>query len=214
MKSFEEYCRNLDAEEVIFFERRDNQYRSYSNQEIERTRIMQPPVLMKAVAACLLFQPHRAARDYRGILSEYESKLFLDDHDVRVYHAVAYLYYRLEFLWRNQRIANSHKTFRYYILSGIGLRLTEGKDIFVMKKGKVTEIVDAIITLAKNESELKRTVNEIVKILEERLTATSRHTKERMRDSMRSDNFSQMFKDIILGPKKGSSKKVFDTGSA
>jgi AIPR protein len=41
MKSFEEYCRNLDPEEVIYFERRDNQYR---NQDIERTRIMQPYV--------------------------------------------------------------------------------------------------------------------------------------------------------------------------
>ena len=39
MKSFEEYCRNLDSEEIIYFERRDNQYR---NQDIERTRIMQP----------------------------------------------------------------------------------------------------------------------------------------------------------------------------
>jgi len=88
MKSFEEYCRNLDSEETIFFERREHQFR---NQEIERTRVMQPSVLMKAVAACLLFQPQRAGRDYRGIPSEYEGIIFLDDHDVRLYHAVAYL---------------------------------------------------------------------------------------------------------------------------
>ena len=104
MKSLEEYCRTLESEEVIFLERRDNQYR---NQDVERTRVMQPSVLMKAVAACLLFQPQRAARDYRGILSEYKGKIFLDEHDVRIYHAVAYLYYRIEFLWRNQRIASN-----------------------------------------------------------------------------------------------------------
>ncbi len=103
MKSLEEYCRNLDSEEIILLERRDNQYR---NQDIERTRIMQPSVLMKAVAASLLFQPQRAGRDYRGIISDYEDKLFLDGQDVRIYHAVAYLYYRLEFLWRNQRVDN------------------------------------------------------------------------------------------------------------
>ncbi|MGH6753228.1 MAG: hypothetical protein ACREDP_13770, partial [Bradyrhizobium sp.] len=48
---------------------------------VERTRVMQPSVLMKAVAACLLFQPQRAARDYRGILSEYAKTIFLDEHD-------------------------------------------------------------------------------------------------------------------------------------
>lgn len=127
MKSLEEYCRNLEPEEVIFIERRDNQYR---NQQIERTRVMQPSVLMKAVAACLLCQPQRAARDYRGILSEYENKIFLDDHDVRVYHAVAYLYYRIEFLWRNQKLPNEYITFRYYILAGIGLKFISGSDIF------------------------------------------------------------------------------------
>jgi hypothetical protein len=92
MKSLEEYCRNLDQEEIILLERRDNQYR---NQDIERTRIMQPSVLMKAVAACFLFQPQRAGRDYRGILSDYENKIFLEGQDVRIYHSVAYLYYRL-----------------------------------------------------------------------------------------------------------------------
>jgi AIPR protein len=55
-KSLEEYCRNLDSEEIILLERRDNQCR---NQDIERTRVMQPSVLMKAVAARLLFQPQR-----------------------------------------------------------------------------------------------------------------------------------------------------------
>ena len=73
LKSFEEYCRNLDPEKVIYFERRENQYR---NQDIERTRIMQPSIAMKAMAACLLFQPQRAARDYRGILVEYEKSIF------------------------------------------------------------------------------------------------------------------------------------------
>lgn len=67
MKSFEEYCRGLDADNIIYFERRENQYR---RQNVERTRVMQPSALMKAVAAALLAQPHRAARDYRGILAE------------------------------------------------------------------------------------------------------------------------------------------------
>lgn len=195
MKSFEEYCRSLDAEEIIFFERRDNQYR---NQDIERTRVMQPSVLMKAVAACLLFQPQRAARDYRGILSEYENVIFLDDQDVRIYHAVAYLYYRLEFLWRNQRIENGYKTFRYYILAGIGLRLTEAKNVFGMKKAKLTSVSDALLELCKDEEGLKNAVADVVKVVEERLKDLGVNTQERIRDTIRSETFASMFRDRVV----------------
>ena len=195
MKSFEEYCRNLDSEEVIYFERRDNQYR---NQDIERTRIMQPAVLMKAVAACLLFQPQRAARDYRGIQSEYEITIFLDDHDVRIYHAVCYLYYRLEFLWRNQRIENRNKTFRYYILAGIGLHMTKAVNVFGMKKAKLAATAEAIIKLCKDEEGLKTAVINVVSIVEERLKEMGITTQERVRDTIRSETFSATFKDRLL----------------
>lgn len=200
MKSLEEYCRNLDPEEVILLERRDNQYR---NQEVERTRVMQPSVLMKAVAACLLIQPQRAARDYRGILSEYEAKIFLDDHDVRIYHAVAYLYYRMEFLWRNQKLENSYKTFRYYILAGIGLWAAEGKHIFTLKKAKIAAISEAIIALAKSEEDLKNLVVSVVEILEMRLSEMGVSTQERIRDTIRSETFSSTFRDRAMVTLKG-----------
>ncbi|MDR3532648.1 MAG: AIPR family protein, partial [Rhodopila sp.] len=195
MKSFEEYCRNLDAEEIIYFERRENQYRG---QEIERTRVMQPSVLMKAVAACLLFQPQRAGRDYRGIISEYEDKIFLDDHDVRLYHAVAYLYYRLEFLWRNQRIDNSYKIFRYFILAGIGLQMTEAKDVFTMRKVKMAAVAEALLIVCKNEDKLTDSVTTVVKVIEDRLKEMGVTQQERIRDTIRSETFSTIFRERIM----------------
>jgi hypothetical protein len=195
MKSLEEYARNLENEEIIFLERRDNQYR---NQEVERTRVMQPSVLMKAVAACLLFQPQRAARDYRGILAEYEAKIFLDDHDVRIYHAVAYLYYRMEFLWRNQKIESSYKTFRYYILAAVGLWAAEGKDIFSLKKNKIASISEQIISVAKNEEDLKGAVAIAVDVIETRLREMGVSNQERIRDTIRSESFSSAFRERAL----------------
>jgi len=203
MKSLEEYCRNLEPEEVIFIERRENQYRS---QDVERTRVMQPSVLMKAVAACLLFQPQRAARDYRGILSEYENIIFLDEHDVRIYHAVAYLYYRMEFLWRNQKIDNNYKTFRYYILAGIGLWMTDYKDIFSLKKSKIESIAKNILTMAKSEENLKITVVSIVEIVESLLNTRDLdlNNQEKVRDTIRLEDFSDKFRELAhaQGPVK------------
>lgn len=195
MKSLEEYSRNLEPEEVVYLERRDNQYR---NGEVERTRVIQPSVLMKAVAACLLFQPQRAGRDYRGILSEYEDKIFLDDHDVRIYHAIAYLYYRMEFLWRNQKIENSHKIFRYFILAGIGMRLTKNKYIFSLKKTQISSISEKIVSLAKSEEDLKNIITEIVNVLEVRLKEIGVTTQDRIRDSIRSETFSTTFRERVM----------------
>jgi hypothetical protein len=197
MKSFEEYCRNLDQEEVIYFERRDNQYR---NQDVERTRVMQPSVLMKAVAACLLFQPQRAARDYRGLVSEYNESIFLDDHDVRIYHAVAYLYYRLEFLWRNQKIPSDYKTLRYYILAGIGLKMTGGKNVFSMKKNKLAAAAESITALCKDEEALKAAVEEIALVVQGRLTEMGVTGQERIRDTIRSETFSLRVRERLLIP--------------
>lgn len=195
MKSLEEYSRNLEPEEIIYLERRDNQYR---NQEVERTRVMQPSVLMKAVAACLLFQPQRAARDYRGILAEYETKIFLDEHDVRIYHAVAYLYYRMEFLWRNQKIENEYKTFRYYILAAIGLWVAEGRPIFAQKKNKIAKISEEIIAIAKSEEDLKGAVMSAVGILEHRLSEMGVSNQEKVRDTIRSESFSTTFRERAM----------------
>lgn len=195
MKSFEEYCRSLDQEEVIYFERRDNQYR---NTEVERTRVMQPSVLMKSVAAGLLFQPQRAARDYRGILSEFADKIFLDDHDVRIYHSIAYLYYRLEFLWRNQKLPNAYKTFRYYFLAGVGLRVSRGNSVFSMKKGKIAEFASQVISIAKDEEQLRAIAEEIFHLIRERLDAHGTQTQERIRDAIRQESFAITFREKVL----------------
>ena len=158
---------------------------------------MQPSVLMKAVAACLLFQPQRAARDYRGIVAEYEKSMFLDDHDVRIYHAVAYLYYRLEFLWRN-RIESTSKTFRYYILAAIGLRLTQGKDVFAMKKKDRVAIEEKLIALSKDETALQKEVSNVVKIIDDQLKKLGINTQEKVRDTIRSESFYSTFKEQIV----------------
>jgi len=194
MKSLEEYCRNLAPDQVLYLERREHQYR---NQNIERTRIVQPAALMKAVAACLLFQPHRAGRDYRGILSEYEQSIFLDDHDVRIYHAVAYLSYCLEFLWRNQKVESAHKTFRHYILAGIGLRVTDYSNVFSLKASKIAQVAEAIIKLAKDEETLKAEVERIVSLVQSRLTDAEKASQERVRDTIRSESFSHRFRSAL-----------------
>ncbi|AMX94353.1 hypothetical protein EOA22_17565 [Mesorhizobium sp. M7A.F.Ca.US.014.04.1.1] len=195
LKSLEEYARSVEPEEIIYLERRENQYRG---QQVERVRIIQPSSMMKALAAAIFFQPNRAARDYRGIMSEYDSKIFKDDHDVRIYHACCYLYYRIEFLWRNQRIDNKYKTFRFYIICAVGLIVTRGRDVFSMKKSEIEKVAQNIIALSKNEEALKAVVYRSSAILDDKLKQFGTQSQERVRDAIRSESVSNEFREMIL----------------
>ena len=194
MKSFEEYCKSLGEEYRIFFERRENQYRG---QKVERARIIQPSALMKSVAATLLNQPNRSGRDYRGIIAEYQDRLFQDDHDVRLYYSACYLQYKLDYMWRNQKIDAALKIYRYYILAAIGKKAVAGGDVFNKKKSEIEKIVQKIVTFAEDESRFKSAVEKIEKILVNQLAQFDTDTRERLRDVIRSESFAKSF-DIEL----------------
>lgn len=196
MKSFEEYCLSLDDEHRIFFERRENQFRG---QKVEKARIIQPSTLMKAVAATLLNQPNRSARDYRGISSEYQNKLFLDDHDVRLYYAACYLHYRLDYLWRNQKLDSALKIYRFYFMAAIGHKVLGGGDIFGRRKQDIESGTQRIINLADDEARFKPVIESVHKLLVRRIALTDTSTRERLRDAIRSETFAKAFEKDLAG---------------
>jgi hypothetical protein len=190
MKNFEEYCRSLDPEFRIYFERRENQYRG---QKVEKARIVQPSTLMKVVAATLLNQPNRSGRDYRGIIREYQDRLFQDEHDVRLYYAACYLNYKLDFLWRNQRIDSAMKIYRYYLLAAIGRKLIEGRDPFASRKADLEVSLKALSDLTEDEHRLKQVIAIVYRLLEKQIRTLGLTARERLRDAIRSESFAKSF---------------------
>lgn len=196
VKNLEEYCQAIDDQLRVFIERRENQYQ---REEIERARIMQLPVLMKAVSATLLRQPNRSARDYKKIFKENSAVIFQGDNDVRLYHAVAYLYYRLEFLWRNQKIDNSLKIYRFYILWAAFEKITGGVDILQVKKpNQIASIAKSVVDTAADEDKFKALVKEIATTLMSVSSQLSSESREKLRDAIRADTFFQRLRDTLF----------------
>lgn len=190
MKNFEEYCLSVGEEDRLYFERRDNQFRG---QVIEKVRLVQPSSLMKTVTAALVDQPNRSSRDYRRIYEENRNTLFLDDHDVRVYYASSYLNYRLDFLWRNQRLNSDYKLYRYYLIYVLSKAAAGGKNVLSMKKGDAAKYANALVELAKNEEKIKEFGSAVAARMESLLGDDIRSNRERVRDQMRSDTFFSRF---------------------
>lgn len=195
MKDLEEFCREQIDEERIFIERRENQYR---NETVERTKIIKPSELLKSVAAMFMFQPHRAARDYRGIRKEYAKKLFQDQHSVEPYHAAAFANYKLDFAIRNKRVPRAWGIYRYYVLFTLGKKYLHEQDVFFLKKSKQTEISRNILNLVKDEDRLVEYFTKTANILDELVKTANLDTREKVRDFIRSESVSNLFEKTFF----------------
>lgn len=195
MKDLEEYCREQNGDLQIFVERRENQYR---NETVERTRICRPGDLVKAISAMFLFQPHRSARDYRGIRREFASKIFQDGHSVIPYHIAAYLSFKIDFLTRNKRVPSSWGIYKYYLISSIGQQFTDSKDIFSMKRGKQDSVCDNIIGFCTDEEKLTKKFGDVASLLDEMIKSAEISTREKIRDFIRTESVSNQFNRDIL----------------
>lgn len=131
MKDLETYCSEKEGDERILIERRDNQYRDAT---IERTRIMKPSDLMKVAAAAFLFQPNRAARDHRSIRKEFTDKIFLQNHNVTLYHMAALSLYRFDYLVRTSKVPRAHALNKFYAIYALVRKFWSEPNLLNAKK--------------------------------------------------------------------------------
>lgn len=199
MKNFEEYYSSVNEEDRLYFERRENQFRG---QAIEKVRVIVSSTLMKVITATLLQQPNRSSRDYRRIYADNKSRIFLDNHNVRVYHSACYLNYKLDFLWRNQKLGADLKIFRYYLLYAVSNFVSNGKNVLVMKKAEAERYADQMVALAKDESKLKALVESVAERVRGLIDVDSLNSREKMRDAIRPDTFFSRFETPTAQPEK------------
>lgn len=199
IKNLEEFSRNAPGPRRIFLERRENQYRS---ETIERARIIQMQPFLKAITAGLLGTPHRAARNYKAEISENLPEIFDEQHDVRPSYAIAFLHYRLEFMWRNQKIAAGTKIYRYYIIDA-SVRYVIGRKSFAgLNNRQKIRFAEELVKFAANEERLSEVVAQVEKSLDKHLTSLGTlAAREKLRDTIRSESFYIAVREKYI-PKK------------
>lgn len=183
-KDFEEYVRAQGETRSLFYERRENQYRF--DDVPERTRIVDSSTVVKSVVAMFMNLPNRAGRDYRQMKTEFSDRIFLDGHDVRVYHAAAYAFYRLEFLYRTNRISKTFKKYRMYILWSVSkVFFLEGEDVFSMNGDKVERQIESLLDFLDNEVAF---VDHVTRFIHNYESALESKGQSSDRDALRSED--------------------------
>lgn len=118
-KKLEAYFPTFDPPFRLFFERRSRQYNGVEG--IEKVRIFNMTMLIRAFASMFLLLPHRTTRNYKALLSQIGSDIFNIDHRLEPYYISAFTQYRIEYLFRNQTIGPELKPARYHLMMAVRL---------------------------------------------------------------------------------------------
>lgn len=189
MKDLEEYCAAQPDEARILIERRDNQYRGVS---VERTRIIKPSDVMKAVAAMYFFQPHRAARDHRGIRKEFSERIFQAKHNVELYHLAAFAFYKFDYLVRTGRVDRGNSIYKYYCLFSLVREFWKTPDLLEAKVKDQQAAKSAVLRKTLDSDLFIAHIQKVSDALK-RIAGTTERSREQVRDFIRTETVQEAF---------------------
>ena len=190
MKDLEIYCSAQDGDAKILIERRENQYRDVT---AERTRVMRTSDLMKVAAAMFFHQPHRAARDHRGIRKEFSDKIFLANHSVELYHAAALSLYKFEYLIRTSRVNRSRSIYKFYVLFAISRNLWKDPTILNAPPRSQRKFYKDALEIILNAETFTKHIESVSEQIEKLISESSPKNREQIRDYIRTDSFAEIF---------------------
>jgi len=66
-------------------------------------------------------EPHRTTRNYARIADQVGTQIFAEGHRLEPYYVAGFALYKLDYLFRNQRLDAKYKPARYHILLAVRL---------------------------------------------------------------------------------------------
>lgn len=194
MKDLEIYCAAQDGDSKILIERRENQYRDVA---AERTRVMRASDLMKVAAAMFFHQPHRAARDHRGIRKEFADKIFLPAHSVELYHMAALALYKFDYMVRTSKIGRSRSIYKFYALFALSRMLWKDPTILDASRKRREEFHRKAMQMILDPDRFAEHIEDVSVNIEKLIEKSGPKTREQIRDYIRTetvaDNFSKAY---------------------
>ena len=122
-KKLEKFFATFEDDRKLYYERRSRQYNSVN---LERVRIVRPVDLIRAFGGMFLSEPHGTTRSYARLRERVGTDIFGPLHKFDPYYVAAFSLYRLEFLFRNQRLDARYKPARFHLLLAARLLAIQG----------------------------------------------------------------------------------------
>jgi AIPR protein len=127
-KALEEYYsakRNQNRFD-LYYERRTEQYR---NEEIQKTKILNIPLQIKATSALFLNLPHEVSGQYGKVEQSTRGQLFQDTKFLNSYYVSGLCWYRVEAYVRNNEEGKKYRRARWHIMMLLKYIIEPNKNI-------------------------------------------------------------------------------------
>lgn len=112
-KRLEQFFQAQEVPHRIYYERRSRQY---DRMPIEKVRIITQANAIRAFAGMFLEEPHRTTRNFNALLDNVGKTIFVDGHKFEPYYVSSFALYKLEKLFRAQKLNTAFKAARYQVL--------------------------------------------------------------------------------------------------
>lgn len=166
-KHLEDFYNTFDGEGRLYYERRAMQFRF--NDNVEKVRIVSTPMQIKAMASMFYKLPHRASAYYGTLLRMLDNKfdLFEESHTFLPYYLSAYILYKLEFAFRNNKFERKYRKFRYHLLMMFRfVHITASG----LKGRKLTKECTDLLTLVDNNALFREECKRYFKMIDEEIS--------------------------------------------
>jgi hypothetical protein len=140
-KRLERFFAAYEGDRKLYYERRSRQYDAVN---LERVRIVRPVDLIRAFAGMFLSEPHGTTRSYARLRERVGTDIFGPAHKLDPYYVAAFCLYRLEFLFRNQRLDPQYKPARFHLL--LAARLLAAPELLPPMNSNAMERYSANLT--------------------------------------------------------------------
>lgn len=171
--------------EKLYYERRLGQYNSRT--DIEHSRVVSFEEQIKSFAAVFLNIPHRASRFYKTILEEIEKKIFVKGQEPIIYFTSAYLNYRLEDLFNNDKLEHKYKKYKYHIMMLMRMIASKNQKMLPLNSKKIVPYCEVV---------LKTIYHDFDKVLEEALDIINTVIKDL--DNLDNNKYNHIVNYLIM----------------
>jgi hypothetical protein len=150
-QGLEDFFKSFPDGKKLYYERRSRQYDRVNS--VQTIRVVTHANLVRAVASMFSEVPHQTTRSYKAIRDMIGKDIFVDGHKFEPYYVAACCLFKLESLFRSNKIDAKLKAARFHVLLSAMKLLYSGR-MPRMNSNEIVRLCNGIIdTVWRNDSD-------------------------------------------------------------
>jgi len=200
-KRLETYFPTFEGSKKLYYERRSRQYNA--DETVEKGRVINMTMLVRAFASTFLSLPHRTTRNYKALIKSVGTSIFDQNHKLEMYYVAAFANFKLDQLFTSNELNTNLKQARYVMLYAFRI-LVVGDSLPRANSHDMGRSCTKMMDVLWDEKEAKEVFIQAAKIVDT-IAAGNYY-----RDNIMTENFTENVKVAALGSRKN--KTAANTG--